>query len=288
MSRQTGRLVPLLVVCFCYCRSCAHAAVAEDEILSFPGTATPPPSRMYNGYLRGTMGNQTFYSHYTLTLSQRDPKRDPLVLWQRGSGSSFGIGFLTEVGPFRLDGASLAANGSLPVPSRNTHSWDRDSTLPLFEHPPGVGFSYCADSTENRIPCQWDDSSQAVAFHNTLLSFYKAYPELGSLDLFIVGESYAGLYVPYAIRETMRHPGVAVPMACIRAFPSCTALTQGMHAGSVPERQLRSFAIGNGCTGTVGASPSDPGTCNGPGGPMGMPMAKCGAHSRHHQLREQP
>jgi len=229
------------------------AVIPTDRVSHFPGQTTSLPSPFYSGYLRGEADNQTFYTHYTLTLSQRDPEVDPLVLWQQGSASSFGLGFLTEVGPYLLDRSSLQRNATLPTASRNRHSWDRISNLVTFEHPPGVGFSYCVDANEERIACHWNDESQAEAFYATLEAFYASHHEFSSNEFFIFGESYAGLYVPYLVREIVRRPT------------------------SVAAKQLQAFAIGNGCTGTHGATPGDRGTCNGPGGPMGMPIARCGA-----------
>ena len=90
---------------------CVHPFVmvrADDLVASVPGFSGEMPSKVYNGYLKveNVAGNQSFMAHYTLTESQRDPTKDPLVLWQQGGpgSSGFGYGWLAELGPFRYWG----------------------------------------------------------------------------------------------------------------------------------------------------------------------------------------
>ena len=129
----------------------ARALLDADEVLSFPGLVGKMPSKVYSGYLKTTAVNQTFYSHYTLTLSQNEPTTDPLVVWQQGGpgSSGFGFGYFAELGPYTLEADSLTKNTtSIPRPFLNPNSWDRISNLLIFEHPPGTGFSYCTDKQD--------------------------------------------------------------------------------------------------------------------------------------------
>lgn len=216
-----------------------------DEVKQFPGFAGKMPSKVYSGYLKASAEGQTFYSHYVLTLSQRQPASDPLVLWQQGGpgSSGFGYGYLAELGPYVLDADSLTDNKTVPTPTRNPNSWDTLSNLLLFEHPPGTGFSYCWDEAKSApTACHWNDQTQAKAFYQTLAAFYEAWPAYQTSELKIIGESYAGLLIPYLAAEIIQHPT------------------------EIPARQLRGIAVGNGCPGTSGATPDDRGTCNGPYG----------------------
>ena len=167
-----------------------------------------------------------------------------MVLWQQGGpgSSGFGFGYLAELGPYQLTADSVAANATLPRPFANEHSWDRVSNLLLFEHPPGTGFSYCVDGAGKPTACSWNDQTQAEAFYATLAAFYAAWPSYAQHELHMIGESYAGLLLPFLTAEIYRHPT------------------------ETAARQLRALAVGNGCPGTAGSTPEKRGTCNGPYG----------------------
>lgn len=215
-----------------------------DEVTALPGLATPLRSKLFSGYLRAEASGQTFYSHYVLTESRGNPSADPLVLWQQGGpgSSGFGFGYLAELGPYLLDSDSLNASGTLPKVFEREYSWDGKANLLLFEHPPGTGFSYCVDAQEKPTVCTWNDQTQAEAFYATLLAFYRAFPLYEPKPLSLIGESYAGLLLPFLAAEIYRHPT------------------------ETPAKRLRSLAVGNGCPGTAGSTPGKRGTCNGPYG----------------------
>jgi len=61
-----------------------------------------------------------------------------------------------------------------------------------IESPAGVGYSI---STDNDLT--YTDISQSENLLNALHDFYKKFPTLLNNDLYISGESYAGVYVPY-------------------------------------------------------------------------------------------
>ena len=75
-----------------------------------------------------------------------------------------------------------------------------------------------------------------------MLAFYDAFPSYKQKGLHLIGESYAGLLLPFLPAEILRHPA------------------------DVPAKQLRGLAVGNGCPGTSGATPAKRGSCNGPYG----------------------
>ena len=57
----------------------SYAAVAADEILSFPGWNQPLPSKQYGGYLSAEGGESHLF--YMFVESERDPANDPIILW---------------------------------------------------------------------------------------------------------------------------------------------------------------------------------------------------------------
>ncbi len=62
-----------------------------------------------------------------------------------------------------------------------------------IESPAGVGFSYAA--TEDDLI--QDDQTQSEDLYAALLDFFVKHPSFLTNDLYISGESYAGIYVPY-------------------------------------------------------------------------------------------
>lgn len=76
----------------------------------------------------------------------------------------------------------------------NEYSWNKEVNMLYIESPAGVGFSYCLDKKE----CSFDDESSGQDNLAALLYFYQyKFPEYKRNDLYLSGESYAGLYVPY-------------------------------------------------------------------------------------------
>ena len=220
----------------------SSASVESDSVTGLPGL-NKLTSPLYSGYIKATTGNQTFYTHYLLTEARQNADTAPLVIWQQGGPGSSGMGFgwLAELGPYTLNSGSMH-NDSMPAVFHNPKSFDRLANVLIFEHPPGTGFSYCADEKEKPTPCVWNDQTQAEAFEATLIAWYGKWPEYSSRDLFLMGESYAGLLLPHLVDKRLDSPD------------------------STPMKQLRAMAIGNGCPGTSGATPEKPGSCNGPYG----------------------
>ncbi len=62
-----------------------------------------------------------------------------------------------------------------------------------IESPAGVGFSFCDDMSI----CNFNDETSSLDNLDALLSFFQKFPEYRVHDLYISGESYAGVYVPY-------------------------------------------------------------------------------------------
>ena len=95
-------------------------------------------------------------------------------------------GFLTEHGPYVIpDGQK--------VPVANPYSWNREANMLYIEQPAGVGYSYCEGDTD----CASDDLRSAEDNLQVLLGWYAKFPEYRVNDLYLSGESYAGIYVPY-------------------------------------------------------------------------------------------
>ncbi|XP_054626679.1 cathepsin A-like [Dunckerocampus dactyliophorus] len=158
------------------------AHYAPDEVTHLPGMTFKPSYRQWSGHLQARPGK---FLHYWFVTSQRDPVKDPLVLWLNGGpGCSSLDGFLSENGPFHVkdDGATLY---------ENTFSWNRIANVLYLESPAGVGYSYSSDGNYTT-----DDDQVAEDNYKALQSFFAKFPSFTRNDFFIFGESYGGIYTP--------------------------------------------------------------------------------------------
>nr|KAF6329790.1 cathepsin A [Myotis myotis] len=171
-----------------------EAAPDQDEIQCLPGLAKQPSFRQYSGYLRGS-GSK--HLHYWFVESQKDPKSSPVVLWLNGGpGCSSLDGFLTEHGPFLVqpDGVTL---------EYNPYSWNLIANVLYLESPAGVGFSYSKDKFYAT-----NDTEVAQSNFEALQDFFRLFPEYKDNELFLTGESYAGIYIPTLAVLVMQDPSM--------------------------------------------------------------------------------
>jgi hypothetical protein len=148
---------------------------------------------MFSGFL--DIPDTTKKIHYLFVESAHDPKTDPLVIWFIGGpGCSSMLGFMQENGPFRMDSGTGEIHAS-------ADGWNREANVLYIEQPAGVGFSYCGSTKD----CTFDDESSAKDNLTSVLEWYAKFPEFQSNDLYVSGESYAGIYVPYLSHAIVEH-----------------------------------------------------------------------------------
>ncbi|XP_054429642.1 lysosomal protective protein isoform X1 [Pteronotus mesoamericanus] len=171
-----------------------EAAPDQDEVQRLPGLAKQPSFRHYSGYLKGSGSKRL---HYWFVESQKDPKSSPVVLWLNGGpGCSSLDGFLTEHGPFLIqpDGVTL---------EYNPYSWNLIANVLYLESPAGVGFSYSNDKLYAT-----NDTEVAESNFEALQDFFCLFPEYKDNELFLTGESYAGIYIPTLAMLVMQDPSM--------------------------------------------------------------------------------
>jgi carboxypeptidase C (cathepsin A) len=78
----------------------------------------------------------------------------------------------------------------------NPHSWNNEANILYVEQPAGVGYSYC-NYTANPKDCEFDDMTQSADTLHFVIAWLARYPAYGNHSLYISGESYGGIYVPY-------------------------------------------------------------------------------------------
>ena len=75
----------------------------------------------------------------------------------------------------------------------NQYSWNTSANVLYIESPAGVGYSYCGNTAD----CTFNDVTSSQDNLTAVLAWYTKFPEFQANDLYISGESYAGIYVPY-------------------------------------------------------------------------------------------
>jgi len=139
------------------------------------------------GHPSYTTANSTYQVEYFSWWfePQSGVKTAPLVLWLTGGpGCSSELALAFENGPFTV-------NSDLSI-KPNPYSWNKDSYLLYVDQPGGTGFSTVGNPKGYVV----NEDQVAIDMINFLTNLFKKEPILGQQDLFIIGESYAGHYVP--------------------------------------------------------------------------------------------
>ena len=147
------------------------------------------------GRLPAGPGRQYFY---WLCPARTGDKAAPLLVWLNGGpGSSSMMGLFLENGPYWL-----ADDGSVNM--RNA-SWNNNFDVLYVDQPAGTGFS-----TAQQGAYAQNQEDVAEAFSALMANFYRAYPDAGSKQLWLTGESYAGKYLPSIAARFVTH---GIPVA---------------------------------------------------------------------------
>ncbi|CAN6330832.1 unnamed protein product [Urochloa humidicola] len=224
MASASPFLFLLLVVVSSLVAWRCGAAPAGAEVTRVPGYGGAQlPSRHYAGYVtvNEAHGRRLFYY---FVESERDPAKDPLVLWLNGGpGCSSFDGFVYEHGPFNFESGGSA--GSLPKLHLNPYSWSKVSSVIYLDSPAGVGLSY----SNNTSDYETGDLKTAADSHTFLLKWLQLYPEFLKNPFYITGESYAGVYVPTLSHEVVK----------------------GIQEGVKPTINFKGYMVGNGVCDTA-------------------------------------
>eukprot|EP01063_Lacrimia_lanifica_P011412 TRINITY_DN1819_c0_g3_i1.p1 TRINITY_DN1819_c0_g3~~TRINITY_DN1819_c0_g3_i1.p1 ORF type:complete len:519 (+),score=217.84 TRINITY_DN1819_c0_g3_i1:53-1609(+) len=214
----------------------------RHEVTHLPGYDEPLASRMWTGYVdAGTppSGKGTAYFHYFAFEAEANPETAPVVFWYNGGpGASSLFGLFQELGPNYLNSWSMSTDAfkktGIPTPMRNAKTWARAFNLIALDSPPPVGFSFCTEHgpSGGGTSCgPWKDTDVFKANHRAVTEIMKnVFPEWQKKDIFITGESYAGVYVPGLVNEFVKDPaglnvkGLAVGDGCMGHDVVCVTL----------------------------------------------------------------
>ncbi|CAI9286837.1 unnamed protein product [Lactuca saligna] len=125
---------------------------------------------------------------YYFVEAHHQPSTKPLVLWLNGGPgcSSLGVGAMLEIGPFGVnaDGKTLYSR---------QFAWNRVANVLFLESPAGVGFSYSNTTSDYGLSGDKRTAEDSYVF---LVNWFKRFPHYKNHDFYIIGESYAGFYIP--------------------------------------------------------------------------------------------
>ncbi|CAN7002493.1 hypothetical protein IGI04_020830 [Brassica rapa subsp. trilocularis] len=195
----------------------------RDRITQLPGQPSNVDFRQYSGYVtvNEQRGRALFY-WLVESPTTRDPKSRPLVLWLNGGPgcSSVAYGAAEEVGPFRVGSDGKTLHNKL-------YAWNKLANLLFLESPAGVGFSY-TNSTSDLYTT--GDQRTAEDSYRFLVNWFERFPQYKHRDFYIVGESYAGHFVPQLSKLVHeRNKGLKNPSINLKGFMVGNAVTDDYH-----------------------------------------------------------
>ncbi|KAJ2082039.1 hypothetical protein H4R24_001898 [Coemansia sp. RSA 988] len=137
--------------------------------------------KQLSGYLDTADDKHFFYWFFEAQNKPKD-KSAPLIVWLNGGpGCSSMNGALNILGPCLY---SSKDNGTVV----NPYGWNENANVMFLDQPTNVGFSYGTPVSNS--------TAAADDFVALMQLFYKSYPEYYSGGLHVLGESYAGHYIP--------------------------------------------------------------------------------------------
>ena len=166
------------------CMAVVAMAASESDLMTDLPDAPAFATKTYSGYLKAT---DTKSLHYAFAESMDDPASDPIIIWFNGGpGCSSMLGMMQELGPVVLDDGETYFK-------TNPHPWNERANVLFLESPAGVGWSVAGQDSDL-------DTNDMVQSHDAmaaLLDWFDKFPEYLPNKLFVSGESYGGIYVPY-------------------------------------------------------------------------------------------
>ncbi|OWM79154.1 hypothetical protein CDL15_Pgr003325 [Punica granatum] len=193
------------------------SAAANTIVETLPGWSGKLPFTLETGYV--TVGdNDDIELFYYFIESERNPVRDPLLLWLTGGPGCSGFsGLVYEIGPLTYDYATF--NGSLPTLLPNPYSWTQIASIIFIDAPVGTGFSYSTSQSGYYS----SDTKSARDIYTFLRKWIIDHPKFSLVPLYISGDSYSGMIVPQVTQLVL----------------------QGNEAGLNPYLNLQGFILGN-------------------------------------------
>ena len=234
-ARAFGSAGVLRLACAALLAAASRAAdPATDEVTALPGWSDAFRSRIFSGFLRGSDATR-HVSYFFVQSESSTPNDDRVVVWLNGGpGCSSLIGAWLEQGPFTMGGDGLL--------SENAGRWSASNSNVLFlESPPGVGFSY-VDAGAAPLPYLANDTTTSADSLGALADFFASFAQLSnSSDLWLSGESYAGIYVPWLARALLASPDHAALAARLKGIlvGNGALMTSDVYEGGLTQQRMQ-------------------------------------------------
>jgi carboxypeptidase C (cathepsin A) len=160
------------------------AKVSRFEVRSLPDSPALPANWAGRLPVPGRKdGNEIFFWLFEAENKAYD---DTLIVWFNGGpGCSSLVGLTGGNGPISFVDNSTSLE-------RNPYSWTQLGHVLYVDQPVGTGFS----TASNPYPVR-DNDMVTADFVAWLDSFFTYFPHLKSKKIHLMGESYAGIYIPY-------------------------------------------------------------------------------------------
>jgi carboxypeptidase C (cathepsin A) len=156
-----------------------------DRVSELPEMGKFEKYGAFSGYL--DIADTTKKIHYLFFEAQNNSADAPVLIWFNGGpGCSSMLGFMQENGPFRVESGDTKFHES-------EFAWNKETNLLYIEQPAGVGYSYC----NSKKDCTFDDKKSGKDNLDVVLTWFDRFPQFKQNELYVSGESYGGVYVPY-------------------------------------------------------------------------------------------
>ncbi|RKP37085.1 Alpha/Beta hydrolase protein, partial [Dimargaris cristalligena] len=150
-------------------------------------------------------GGIFFWLMYNTTLipdirAPHNPHKKLVVWFNGGPGCTSLDGVFLENGPYQFTGTP----DNIQIVPRDW-SFTQQAVMLYVDQPLGTGFSY---APEEEYSTHYADLTYRV--FRFLTGFYALFPELDPFDIYLAGESQAGVYIPYIAQDMLRRSDAKV------------------------------------------------------------------------------
>ncbi|KAJ5747765.1 Peptidase S10 serine carboxypeptidase [Penicillium nucicola] len=175
---------------FLFSRTTKSPNVSQFEVHSLPDSPALPTSWAGRLPVPGRADRNDIF--FWLFQAEQKTYDDNLIIWFNGGpGCSSLIGLTTGNGPILFDGNSTKL-------IHNPNSWTKLGNVLYVDQPVGTGFSTAS------FPYPVKDNARVTDdFTRWLHGFFMYFPHLATKQIHLIGESYAGLYIPYFASELL-------------------------------------------------------------------------------------
>ncbi len=124
----------------------------------------------------------------TLSRDENEIGKTPLIIWLNGGpGAPSTLGLFLENGPYRM------LDNPLGELIENDYSWNKDAHIMYWDQPIGTGYSSMSKGKKEYVN---NEDELSDMFYDALQDFFSKHNEYRACPLYLLGESYAGKYLP--------------------------------------------------------------------------------------------